>query len=89
MKHGEAWYLREQSVEMIKGEFVPTLDISIPPPMDREEAGRYYNTKLFAYWMTQLDDRLSIHRKAQIISALMFGHVEKYKHFKELNHEDT
>ena len=84
MTHGEAWYQKKLLIaeshglddnEGIKG---------IPKPLPRKEAGKYYNTKLFAYWMDKLDDRLSIKRKKQLISALMFGHTDRYKHFKEL-----
>lgn len=53
------------------------------PKSRRAEIVREYNIKLFAYWMDQLDENLSILRKSQIISALMLGHTDRYKLFKE------
>lgn len=84
MTYGEAHIAEQWSMELVEGEWQQTVHISKKQkPMSREDAAKYYNTKLFAYWMDQLDDRLSILRKKQIISALMFGHVDKYKQFKE------
>ena len=83
MTHGEAWYKTKQleGEGKMKDDYTPPS--KLPKPMQREDAAKYYNTKLFAYWMDQLDDRLSIHKKAQIVSALMFGHTEKYKLFED------
>lgn len=84
MTHGEAWYkaTRHENIDLSK-DFHCT-PRNLPNPMKYEDAVKYYNTKLFTYWMTQLDDRVSILRKSQIISALMFGNTQKYKSYKDL-----
>jgi len=88
MTYGEAHRAELDSMELVNGEFVKTVYIADKPkPMCRKDAVAHYNTKLFAYWMDQLDDRLSILRKKQIIAALMFGHVDKHKLFEENKNE--
>lgn len=84
MTHGEAWYENKLRTQREKGFKDNNYKANLPKEMEHKEAVRYYNVKLFAYWMNQLDDRLSIKRKAEIVSALMFGHTKKYEHFKEL-----
>ena len=84
MTYGEEWFARKQAVlKNPKLDCETLTDKTLPPRMSREEAGRYYNTKLFAYWMDRLDDNLSIYRKKQIISLFMFGHIDRYKLFKD------
>ncbi len=83
MTHGEAWFIQYQSEVMIDGVFVPTIEIEIPKPMSRSEAARYYNTKLFAYWMDCLDDSIPIMQKAEAISRMMFRDPNKHEMFKE------
>lgn len=82
LTHGEAWFLWYQSIAMVDGAFVATLKIKIPPPMTKEEAGEYYNKKLFAYWMTQLCDDIPVAFKAEAVSLMMFGNPDKAKLFK-------
>lgn len=84
MTYGEAHRAEIDSMELIDGKFVKTVHIDEKPkPMSRKDAAMYYNTKLFAYWMDQLDDKLSILRKKQIVSLFMFGHTDRHKLFKE------
>jgi ribosomal protein L24 len=85
MTYGEASVAEQDSMTLVNGVWVQTVHIkNKPKPMSKPEAIKYYNIKLFAYWMDKLDDRLSIHRKKQLISAFMFGHTDRYKNFKEL-----
>jgi len=82
--YGEAHIEEQWSMELVEGEWKQTVYIqNKPQPMVHKDAVKYYNTKLFAYWMDQLDDRLTLSHKKQIVSALMFGHIDKYKLFKE------
>ncbi len=88
MTHGEAWYENKcklQELETLDAE--NTINkIEIPPKMNKKDAAKYYNIKLFNHWVYDYEyhERLSIKQKKQIVSALMFGHAEKYKEYKEL-----
>lgn len=82
--HGEKWYENKWRTEQEFGFVDHNEKNRLPQPMERKEAVRYYNTKLFKHWIGKLDDRLSIKRKSEIVSALMFGHTNKYENIKEL-----
>lgn len=40
-------------------------------PMDRESAIAYYNSKLYSYWMNNLDERIPSHKKRRVLKYLM------------------
>ncbi|MFK5937700.1 MAG: hypothetical protein QM497_04795 [Sulfurimonas sp.] len=85
LTYGEACIKEKESLELVKGKWTQKFHIHKKQSrMSRKDAGRYYNTKLFAYWMSLLNDDLSILRKSQIISLFMFGHAERYKLFKKI-----
>lgn len=87
MTHGECWYQEEQSVQLIKGEWVVTNPVGkIPHPLPRKEALRYYNSKLFKYWLEYIDERTEIVGKAKALSLLMFGNSD-YKNFVDIEEE--
>ncbi|MBL4730762.1 MAG: hypothetical protein JKY28_05290 [Sulfurimonas sp.] len=86
MTHGEVWFKRKQKADLGIEPERSIKERPLPKPMSRKDAAKYYNTRLFAYWIDYLDDRLSIHRKREIISALMFGHTKNYKNLVELNY---
>lgn len=73
LKHGEAWFAVEQSVELINGEFIPSLKIKIPDPMPREEALTYYGAKLRSYWMENLDERIPVRMREKALDYLIKG----------------
>lgn len=81
MTHGEAWYKQKQHVDLRKQYYNGPKQL--PAPMSHDDAVNYYNEKLFNYWVTKLDDRLSIRKRAQIISVLMYGDTERYKLYRE------
>jgi len=83
MTYGEAWFDKKQNLNIKKvvNECIPGR--SLPKRMDREKAGKYYNTKLFNHWIKKLDGNLPLERREQIISLFMFGHKERDKLFKE------
>ena len=83
MTHGEVWYERKLDVELNDFDDERTVNYKLPEPMNREDAGKYYNKKLFAYWMDQIDDSLSILKKSKIINRYMFGQKNKHQLFKE------
>ena len=84
MTYGEACIAEKESIELVNGEWIQTVFIkNKAKPMSRKDAARYTNVKLFAYWMNQLDDNLSLLRKKQIVSLYMFGHTDRHKLFKE------
>ncbi|MCD6433301.1 MAG: hypothetical protein J7L21_04595 [Sulfurimonas sp.] len=65
MTYGEAHIAELNSICLVDGIWKKTLHIeNKPKPMNRKDAARYYNIKLFAYWMDQLDDRISIIKKS-------------------------
>ena len=89
MTHGEAWYENKCKLQELE-----TLDaeeainkIKLPPKMNNEDAARHYNIKLFNHWVYDYKHhkRLSIKQRKEIVSALMFGHKDKYKKYEELN----
>ena len=56
LTYGEAHVAEIDSMQLVKGEFKKTLHIQDKPePMNRYDAVRYYNTKLYLYWKEQLD----------------------------------
>lgn len=81
MTHGEAWFQEESSMELIKGEWVVTDPAGkIPPPLPRKDAVRYYNSKLFDYWLEKLDERIPVKRREKALSLMMFGNPEYKKY---------
>lgn len=95
MTYGEAHIAEQHSLVMEDGVWIKKVRIaSKPKPMSRKldgkggsEAGRYYNTKMFAFWMDFLDEKLSLAHKQQIISLFMFGNTDKHKLFKGNDNE--
>ena len=85
--HGEFWYQRKLEVQDTDSFECSISEVGLPPKMQRKEAARYYNIKLFKHWMTYLDKKLKTDRKKAIISALMLGHAEAYKKYEELKDE--
>ena len=84
MTYGEAHEAEGRSIVLENGKWVKTLYIpNKAEPMKHDDAVKYYNKKLFDYWLTKLDDRLSTCRKSQLLSALMYGHVDNYKKYEE------
>jgi len=88
MTHGEAWYENKCKLQELE-----TLDaeeainkIKLPPKMNNEDAARHYNIKLFNHWVYdyKYHKRLSIKQRKETVSALMFGHKDKYKEYEEL-----
>ena len=82
--HGEQWHANKLEIESSHGFEFSNPDRGLPPKMEYKKAVIYYNTKLFKYWVDKLDSKLTYERKAQVVSALMFGHTETYKQHKEL-----
>jgi len=89
MTHGEAWY--ENKLQLQESD---TLDLeenvgmikSLPKRLSKEEALRHYNIKLFNHWVHdyEYNKRLSVKQIKEIVSALMFGHKDRYKEYEEL-----
>lgn len=83
--HGECWFEQKQDVDLSKKQYDNVK--ALPPRMKHEDAVRYYNTKLFAYWIDRLDDQISIERKAKMIGYLMFGDHTRETIFKDKQDE--
>jgi len=90
MTHGEAWFEQKQKLQNADSfDDCHINERGLPPKMSKEDAGYYYNTKLFAYWMDRLKDNISIMKKKEIIGLFMFGHTDRHKLFKGKEDEDT
>jgi len=82
LTYGEAHVAELDSIKLIKGEFVKTLHISYKPvPMNRTDAGVYYNTKLYKYWLGLLNEESPQRRilNEKWIKIRMFGTPEEAK----------
>lgn len=79
--YGELWYEQKQDIDLSQENYKKTR--GLPPRMKHIDAVKYYNKKLFAYWLDKLDDDISIPRKRKIINLYMFGLGDKHKLFKE------
>lgn len=82
MTYGEAHRAELDSVELVKGVFKKTLRVdNKPKPMDREEAVRHYNTKLYLYWLSQLEKEKTKNKKLNAIwlKIMMFQHPDNAK----------
>lgn len=74
MTYGEAHIAEKNSLKLKKGMWQQTLFIrDKAQPMKKEEACRYYNTKLFDYWLDTLN------KNATWIKTRMFGHPNNAK----------
>jgi len=81
--HGEVWY---ENKLMLQNAHTLELDedeskLKLPKRMQRKDAFKYYNKKLFKHWTQDydFDKRISEKHIKEIVSALMFGNREKYK----------
>ena len=86
--HGEVWY---ENKCMLQNSHTLKLDedackIKLPSRMERKEALKYYNKKLFKHWTQdyEYDKRISEKHIKEIVSALMFGSRERYKILEEV-----
>ena len=91
MTHGEAWYKNKQNLQEIE-----TLDlekemdkIKLPPRMSHKEAVRYYNKKMFDYYVANLKAKSPMRVKKAFVSREMFGNCLQYKEFEEVKDEHT
>ena len=85
MTYGEAYTAEKNSIDLVDGKWVKTVHIeNKPEPMSREDAVRYYNIKLFNFWLGCINPKASLLKRKKLVSALMFGHVDYYKKYKEL-----
>jgi len=85
MTHGEVWYLNKCKLQELE-----TLDaedainkMKLPQKMSKADASKYYNKKLFNYWVTCIQSDIELQHKKEILSALMFGHTKAYKKYEE------
>ena len=80
LTYGEAWYQSKMSIKQKRLFEVDANNIRIKQNrMKREEASRYYNKKLFDYWISKLDSRVRDEHKKKLLSALMFNSTDAYK----------
>ena len=87
MTYGEAHIAEQMSLTLIKGEFTQTVHIdNKPKPMTSEDAGLYYNTKFYNYWLDTLNLELPGKEKINAIwlQVKMFGHPDNTKLLKEI-----
>lgn len=89
MTHGEAWYVNKQKLQEI-----PSLNledelqkIKLPPKMSKEEAVRYYNKKLFDYFVSSIKTKTKKRVKKSLVSFLMFGNPNIYEKLEKIRIE--
>ncbi|MFT5661777.1 MAG: hypothetical protein ACI9TV_002424 [Sulfurimonas sp.] len=59
MPYGEAHVAEQHSLHLKNAVWKQNIQIHPKPKrMNREDAAKYYNVKLFTYWLNQLDDSL-------------------------------
>lgn len=85
MTHGEVWFekTREDKLDLTK-EFQCS-PRNLPEQMSRDDAAKYYNTKLFNYWFKTIKFThiKSVEKRAMAIKHLMFGNPLKTKLLEE------
>lgn len=87
LTHGETWFKIKQNLLDCKlCDIRAVNDSELPARMGKKLAGKHYNIRLFLHWVNDYDydARLSLKRRKEIVSALMFGNSQYYKKFKEL-----
>ena len=89
MTHGEAWYLNKQRLQEI-----PSLNledelqkIKLPPKMNKEDAVRYYNKKMFDYYVAELKAKAPMRVKKALVSRDMFRDWSRYNEFEDLKND--
>ncbi|MDQ7067770.1 MAG: hypothetical protein Q9M40_07245 [Sulfurimonas sp.] len=81
MTHGEAYVQEKNSMHLENGvwkkEYIPDK----PKPMSREDASKYYNTKLHDYWLDMLNKERPKRKKKNStwIKIRMFGTPQNAK----------
>lgn len=71
MTHGELCFYKKENLDFKKSLHKLSMQFSyLPDPMSRSEAVVYYNTKLFNYWLSQMER--TENAKEQLL-YLMFG----------------
>lgn len=87
LTYGEAHLLEKESLTLVNGNFKQIVHVyKKKPRMNRKDGCRYYNIKLFNHWLNDYvyNKRATMKQKKELVSALMFGHKDTYKQYKEL-----
>lgn len=76
LTHGEGYRLRQEYNEHLiasGGKFQDRIspDYSLAKRMSREEASRYYNQKLDAYWLKCLSEKIPKRFRARALNVLL------------------
>lgn len=80
LTHGEQWFKQKQEIDLKVGvEYCGGASNNLPPRMSRDEAAKYYNTKFFNYWLTQLDEDIDTKNRISVLKFLMFGRTKNIK----------
>ena len=82
MTFGEEWFKEKSATSSLK--YARNITVKAQR-MSRKDAGKYYNTKLFNYWVEMLDNTVSKKNRTMLLSALMFGNTKEYKNKILLN----
>lgn len=73
--YGEAWFARREKLltsdHTLKGEGCIS-EAGLPKRMNKEKASRYYSDKLYAYWLTQLDESIPTRVRAKTLNVMLF-----------------
>jgi len=83
MTYGEAWYQSKINISLRDDGI--KFNEKKAKRMKRKESIKYYNKKLFDYWIKQeyFEVDISLEKREKIISALMFGNINRYIELKQ------
>lgn len=76
LTHGEKWYSNKTRIQSLPNFEDYNAESGCPPRMGRADAVKYYNTKLFNYWLEMLD--VPKH-KEEVLLFLMFHNKKSIK----------
>jgi hypothetical protein len=81
--YGEAHIAEQHSMVLKNGEWTQTVHIQNKPKrLPRDKAGKYYNKKLFEYWMNQMEVKKTKKAKAKRLKFLMFWSPDRERFYE-------
>ena len=86
LTHGEAWVLETHEDNLDLSKHYQTSPRGLPKQMSREDAVRYYNTKLLNYWIETMEFK-NIKKKKNKVKAIIFL-MFRYAEDAKINKED-
>jgi len=87
--YGEACIAEQDSIVLNNGVWTQKLHVyNKPKRLPKDKAGKYYNKKLFDYWMEQMEVKRTKKIKEKRLKFLMFWSPDRER-FYEIEEEDN